>query len=160
MKILNYPHPALFTKCYEVTEFNASLKAILDQMWNVMEDSEGMGLSANQVGICERYFVMLGAYNVRNYIVNPVILSVSQLKANIPEGCLSAPGDFVVVPERSQTLVLKYQTETGVERTRVFEGIYAVCVQHEVEHLEGKSFLDSPGIDKKRRKQLVKKWLI
>ena len=158
MKILKYPHPALFTRCYAVREFNAALKANLDEMWDAMIEAEGMGLSANQVGICERYFVMAGPFNFKHYVINPIIMSQSDLKANIPEGCLSAPGDFALVPERSQTLVVKYQTETGQDITRIFEGAYAVCVQHEMEHLDGKSFLDSAGMDKKTKKRLAKTW--
>jgi peptide deformylase len=157
MKILRFPHPALFTKCDAVTEFNEDLKSSLDQMWDVMTEASGIGLAANQVGIMDSYFVMKGPIGERVYCVNPYIEWFSLDMANLNEGCLSAPGDFLTLP-RTNSIVLTYKTETGFKKSRLFSGIHSVCAQHELEHLNGKAFLESPALDKKIRKELAKKW--
>jgi len=157
MKILKYPHPALFTECAPVTVFDDTLKSNLDQMWTLMEESNGMGLSANQVGIMDNYFVMIGPYRERIYCINPVIEWKSAYMVNFQEGCLSAPGEFLDL-SRHRAIMIIFQDETGEKNVRVLSDIFAVCAQHEMDHLSGKSFLENPGLDKKLRKGLAKKW--
>jgi peptide deformylase len=102
-------------------------------------------------------FVMRGPLKERIYCVNPKIKWESVDKANINEGCLSAPGEFLKL-NRSNTVILKYQDEKGVSRERFFTEVHAVCVKHETDHLLGQSFLENASLDKKIRKQLAKKW--
>lgn len=158
MKILKYPNPALLTVCSEVTEFDDALKSALDEMWEVMVASEGMGLAANQVGILKRMFIMTDVDGSKVYAVNPKILLKSQVPANKPEGCLSAPGEFLELDERADWVQVEYQDETGAQHKKVFHGIHSVCIQHEIDHLDGKTHLLSPTLSSKDRKMLAKKW--
>src|SRR5271154_689806 len=101
MNVLKFPNPFLTTATYPVTVFGDELKVLLDSMYETMKTNNGLGLAANQVGLLHRMFVMDGLEGRFN-IVNPVIVNKSAKPANIKEGCLSAPGDFVVVPERAE----------------------------------------------------------
>lgn len=157
MKILKFPHPALFTQCAEVTEFGPELKANLDAMWDLMIAHGGVGLAANQVSLFDRFFVMKGPAGQRIYLVNPEIWGVGAESNLLPEGCLSAPGEFVTL-ERPEKVYINYQDENGKKFTISLTGYYAVCAIHELDHLDGKSFLESESLDKKTRKRLAKKW--
>lgn len=158
MQILKYPNPALFTTCSEVTVFGEELKILLDAMWETMTVSKGMGLAANQVGLIFRMFTMLGPEGEKIYLVNPKILTRSVVPANLQEGCLSAPGELLTLEERASWVKVKFQDETGKEHERVFKGIHSVCIQHETDHLDGKSHLQSKSIKTAKRKALAKKW--
>jgi peptide deformylase len=157
MKILHFPHPALFTKCEEVTVFDSHLKDKMDQMFQLMSDSNGIGLSGNQVGLLERFFIMRAAFGEQFYCINPSIESHYPEKANMVEGCLSSPGDFLTL-NRSNKIILSYQNINGTNFSRIFTGIHAVCIQHEIDHLDGKSFMQAEEIEKKEKKRLRKKW--
>jgi peptide deformylase len=102
-------------------------------------------------------FVMEGLES-KLYIINPVILQSSMVTALFQEGCLSAPGEVVVTGSRREWVEVQYNDEKGETFRSVFSGIHSVCVQHEIEHLEGKSFMESKTIPKAIRKQLAKKW--
>lgn len=158
MKILKFPDPALFQTCTEVTVFGPELKVLLDSMWETMTVGHGMGLAANQVGLTFRMFTMLGLEDEKLYIVNPKITKKSVVSANLQEGCLSAPGELLTLDERASWVKITFQDETGKEHERVFKGIHSVCVQHETDHLDGKSHLQSKSLKSAKRKQLAKKW--
>lgn len=158
MKILKYPDPILLQPCAPVLSFDEALKAQLDEMWETMVAAEGLGLAANQVGILQRMFTMSDADGGKLYIINPVILKRSEIPAAKPEGCLSAPGEFLELDERAEWVQVEFQDETGAAKQRVFHGIHSVCVQHEMDHLDGKTHLLSPTLSSKDRKKLAKKW--
>jgi peptide deformylase len=158
MEILKYPHPNLFIKCKEITVFGNELKVLLEAMWDTMVLKNGMGLASNQVGLDYRMFTMKGPEEEKLFIVNPKVLVSGPFPANLKEGCLSAPGEFLVLNERSNFIQILYQDETGTPRTGTFNGIHSVCVQHEMDHLDGKSHLQSKSIPKAQRKALAKKW--
>ncbi|NJO48211.1 MAG: peptide deformylase [Leptolyngbyaceae cyanobacterium RM2_2_4] len=158
MNILTFPNPILLLACAPVTSFDDALKAQLDEMWETMVAAEGMGLAANQVGILHRMFVMTDTDGSKVYAVNPVILLRSQVPANKPEGCLSAPGEFLELDERADWVQVEYQDENGAQHRKVFHGIHSVCIQHEIDHLDGKTHLLSPTLSSKDRKMLAKKW--
>lgn len=158
MQILKFPNSALFVTCSEVTVFGEELKILLDAMWETMMVSKGMGLAANQVGLIFRMFTMLGPEGEKIYLVNPKILAKSIIPANLKEGCLSAPGELLVLDERASWVKVKFQDETGKEHERVFKDIHSVCIQHEIEHLNGETYLKSRSLNKKKRKELLKKW--
>lgn len=158
MDILKYPDPSLFKKCDEVTVFGPELKTLLDGMWGAMLKRGGLGLAANQVGLHFRAFVMAGLESEKLYIVNPRVVQKSEVSANMKEGCLSAPGEFLVLSERASWIQIDFQDEKGNMLRRVFQGLHAVCVQHEMDHLDGKSHLQSKSIPKAHRKLLAKKW--
>lgn len=155
--VLKFPNPLLFEKAAPVYVFGKELQILLDLMWDTMEINRGIGLASNQLGMGLAMVVIKGP-NGRLNMVNPTILKKSKIPANLKEGCLSAPGDFLIVPDRVEWVQVKYQDETGELGTVVLKGIYSVCVQHELEHLEGKSFMENKSIPKHIRKSLQKKW--
>jgi peptide deformylase len=157
MEILKFPHPALFKPCKEVTVFGTELKVLLDSMYETMKHNNGIGLAANQVGLPWRMFVMELESRVY-YCINPKIIARGLETANQKEGCLSAPGEFIVVPDRNKWVKLEYQDEEGIKNWIVAYDISAVCIQHELEHLDGKSHLQSKSIPKQKRIELAKKW--
>lgn len=158
MEILKFPDKRLFLKCNAVTVFGDELKTILENMWETMKNHYGVGLASNQVGLTYYMFTMEGLDDEKIFLVNPKILSKSVASANLREGCLSAPGEFLVRSDRMGWVEVEYQNELGEIKKRVFKGIQSVCVQHEIEHLEGKGFMQSIAIPKKKRQELAKKW--
>lgn len=158
MNILKFPHPNLLIECKEVSVFGPELKVLLESMWDTMMNKNGLGLASNQVGLDYRMFTMQGPENEKLFVVNPKIINRSTQGANQKEGCLSAPGEFVILNERSMWVQIIYQDETGGLRGGTFRGLHAVCVQHEIDHLDGKSHLQSKSLPRARRRQLAKKW--
>lgn len=158
MEILKFPHKSLFNVCKEVTVFGQELTILLDGMWSVMISKGGLGLASNQVGLEYRMFVMAGYDNEKIFLINPKIVKKSNLPANMIEGCLSAPGEFILLSERVSWVQVEFHDQKGQLQTRVFKGLHSVCVQHEIDHLDGKSHLMSKSIPKTKRKELHKKW--
>lgn len=158
MEILKYPHPSLFKKCSEVRVFGPELKVLVNAMIETMIKSNGAGLAANQVGLEHRIFVMLLPNGDPLALINPRISDMGQLPANLREGCLSAPGEFLILPERKRWVKVYFQDLNGKEWWKVFTDIQSVCVQHEIDHLDGKSHLQSASITRAQRKLLAKKW--
>lgn len=158
MKILKFPDPALFQVCKEVSVFGPELKILLEAMWETMIHNKGIGLASNQTGLNLRMFAMLGPNDQKLFIVNPKVLKESLISANLKEGCLSSPGEFLVIPHRPKWVQISFQDETGKQHERVFHGIHSVCVSHEIGHLNGESYLQSPYLNRAKRKELAKKW--
>jgi len=148
----------LFHKCANVTVFGEELKVLLEAMYETMINAKGLGLSANQVSLDLNAFVMIGPKDAKMFIVNPKVISRSEVQANIFESCLSAPNEAVKLFERSQWVQVTFQDETGKTHTKTFMGIYSVCCDHEMDHLAGRSFLQSKSIDKAIRKEFAKKY--
>ena len=120
-----------------------SPELIAEKMSEAMDKFGGMGLSANQVGLPYRMFVMktmVDGETVNKPYFNPELLRVSQETDLMKEGCLSFPDMYLMI-KRSSTIELKYQDVEGKEHTVMLEGIGARCVQHEVDHLNGIIFL-------------------
>lgn len=159
MQILKFPDPILFEKCAEVTVFGPELKILLDAMYDLMKKSNGIGLAANQVGMKLRMFVMEGPDAKPIYLVNPKLTSLSKYPSTLKEGCLSAPGEFLSL-KRPTWATVSFQDETGTNKSLQLAGIWAICVQHEIDHLDGISFLENKNITKVDRKALAKKWKI
>ena len=157
MKILQFPHPKLLKSCEEVTIFDEYLKEALDDMWRTMLAAGGQGLAANQVGILKDMVVMKGPEGRLN-LVNPYISMKSEVPANLKEGCLSAFNEFLIVPGRAEWVQVKYQDENGDHKSILLKGIYAVCAQHELDHLDGKSFMEHPSLPAATRKALASRW--
>lgn len=153
LNVLLASHPALSTKSTSVTEFDKNLRQQLDDMTETMYADKGIGLAANQVGILKRIIVMdVGEDNSLTkepdpikprlfYFINPEIEWESPEKIDFEEGCLSVPGQGIFV-ERSASLRLRYQDETGEEKTETFHGLQARCILHEIDHINGKTMLD------------------
>jgi len=158
MEVLKFPHPALFEVCKEVTIFNGELVTLLDGMWETMVTNNGIGLASNQVGLNYQMFTMLAQDGSKRYVINPKIVEKSVRILMFEEGCLSAPGDSVITGDRPAWTKLQYQNEFGESIIETFFDIQSVCVNHELEHLQGLAFFQSKNVPKDIRKGLLKKW--
>jgi peptide deformylase len=153
--ILEYPDPRLRTKARPVHEFGADLARLVDDLFETMYAAPGIGLAATQVDAHQRVIV-LDASPDRDQplvLINPEILSREGV-SSIEEGCLSVPDIFDEV-ERSARVRVRAQERDGQIFERDFEEILAVCVQHELDHLEGKLFVDY--LSDLRRERIRKK---
>jgi peptide deformylase len=156
MEVLKYPDARLLKPCKEVTVFGPELVVLLESMWETMIKERGMGMAANQVGLEYRMFTM--SYRAQKlFVVNPTIVESSKNPSDLAEGCLSAPGQMIKL-YRPNWVKLSFQNEKGEKLNATFTDIHAVCVQHEIEHLDGKSFLQNKAIPKSMRKFLAEKW--
>lgn len=152
MKVLKYPDPFLFKKVQKVLSFDENLKNEALQMIELMKVSEGVGLAANQVGVDKQIFVMQCTLDKPPYIfINPEIIDTSNDNNSYQEGCLSFPNLFIEL-ERSKEVTLKWTQLDGSEITEKFSGLEAVCVQHELDHLNGIVFVNKL---KPAKKQIV-----
>lgn len=116
------------------------LKSLIKKMRQIMQDSNGIGLAANQIGISKRIFV--AAIESRFYaFINPKITQVSKEKESMVEGCLSLPGVTGVV-ERPRKITIEGFNSSGKKIKMKAWGLLARIFQHEVDHLEGKLFID------------------
>ena len=141
-----------------------ALRALMDDMLETMYDAPGIGLAAVQIGVPSRVIVMdlgdrdaeEGAEPVKKplYFVNPEIVWSSEETAPYEEGCLSVPEIFEAVerPAKVRLRYLNYQGETVEEEA---DGLYAVCIQHEMDHLDGVLFIDH--LSRLKREQAIKK---
>lgn len=141
LKIIYYPDPILTTPTEIVTEFNQELEVLAEQMFDVMEEERGIGLSANQVGINKSMFVM-NCEGLAKVFINPTCFSFTRECISIKEGCLSFPKDFLVPVTRPKSITVNYQNINGKKESIHLTGLQSVCAQHEIDHLNGKTFLD------------------
>jgi peptide deformylase len=142
LTILEYPDPRLRTRALPVTEFDAGLSRLIDDLLETMYAAPGIGLAASQVNVHRRLVVMDLSENRDQPLVfiNPQILERDG-GGITEEGCLSVPGIFDKV-ERAQRVRIRAQDRTGATFGRELDGLVAVCLQHEIDHLEGKLFVD------------------
>lgn len=141
MELILYPNPILTTQTEPVTEFNETLHKILDEMVPIMDKHEGIGLSANQVGISKSFFIMRDLKGKLWEIINPRIVRTEGIQCSLKEGCLSLPGVKAEVP-RPEQLTIEFQDRTGYEMKIGAWGIEAVCISHEIDHLNGIFFME------------------
>jgi len=143
LPILCYPDPRLHTVAQPVQAVDARIKALIADMLETMYDANGIGLAATQVDVHERV-VVIDTSEERNQplvLVNPEITWASPEKVVNEEGCLSVPGIYDGV-ERSTSIKVQALDENGQSRTLEADGILAVCIQHEMDHLLGKVFVE------------------
>jgi peptide deformylase len=157
LTILEFPDPRLRTRAAPVKEFDASLSRLIDDMLETMYAAPGIGLAATQVDVHRAVIVIdvSEAHDQPQVFVNPRILSREGV-AQSEEGCLSVPQVYEPI-ERAARIVVQAQDRRGITYERELEGLLAVCVQHEMDHLEGKLFVDylsSLKRDRIRRKLL------
>jgi peptide deformylase len=143
LTILQYPDPRLHTVAKPVREVDARIKQLAADMAETMHDANGIGLAATQVDVHER-LIVIDISEGRDQplvIINPEIVWASEEVQVNDEGCLSVPGiyDGVERPSRVKVAALD---ENGQSRTIEAEGILAVCIQHEMDHLMGKVFVE------------------
>jgi peptide deformylase len=151
LTILEYPDPRLRTRAVPVDAVDAPLRELLDDMFETMYAANGIGLAATQVDVHRRVLVadVSEGRNERRVFVNPEILS-REGKATSQEGCLSVPGYFDDV-ERSERIRVRALDEEGRPFESDLDGLLAICVQHEIDHLDGKLFVDYLSEMKRQR---------
>ena len=142
LPILEYPDPRLRTKAAPVTVFDAALRLRVEDMFHTMYAAPGIGLAATQVDWHHRLIVIDVSkdQNQREVFINPQILSRDG-EATGEEGCLSVPGIYDDVP-RAERVRVRAQDASGSTFERDLDGMLAVCLQHEMDHLDGKLFVD------------------
>jgi peptide deformylase len=154
LKIYTFPDPVLKQKAAPVTEFDSKLKKLVDDMLETMYDAPGVGLAANQIGVLERVIVIDIDYNIegeeddlRRYVgkvprvfINPELTQKTGTML-YKEGCLSVPGYSEEV-KRFSSVTVKYQDRDGNEHSLDGSGLLGVAIQHEIDHLDGKLFID------------------
>ncbi len=144
-EILVVPDPRLKLVSEPVDKVDDDLRALMDDMLETMYDAPGIGLAAIQIGVPKRVIVMdLGRDETDRqprYFVNPEILWRSEETAPYEEGCLSIPEIYDEV-ERPAKVKLRYLNYQGEQIEEDAEGVFAVCIQHEMDHLQGVLFID------------------
>ena len=158
LTILEFPDPRLKTVARAVESFDIDLKKLIKDMAETMYSANGIGLAATQVNVHKRLLVLDISENrdqLRVYI-NPQILS-EEGEQSCEEGCLSVPGVYANV-KRAENVLIKAQDVDGKYFEEQLEGLHAVCVQHEMDHLIGRLFVDylSPLRRNMVRKKLEK----
>ena len=140
MKIYVYESSILRTKSTEVEVVDDELRLILNKMMKVMEEANGIGLAANQVGIDKRFFV-LDVEGRKIKVINPEILEFGDELVEFEEGCLSIPGIYKNVT-RPEKIHVKYMDENNKIHEELLDGLLSRAFQHELDHLDGVLFID------------------
>lgn len=152
-KITEYPEKVLAEIGKAVTEFDETLEKLCADMFETMEDAEGVGLAAPQIGLNLRLFVM-NCEGIKLVAANPEIVSAEGEQTG-QEGCLSV-GKVPAVVTRANLVRLKAQNVKGEWFEREAEGLAARCFLHETDHCDGKLFIDH--LPKLRREMIIKKF--
>ena len=158
LRILEFPDPRLRKKATPVTAVDDALRMLIDDMLETMYAASGIGLAATQVDVDKRLLVcdVSADRNEPHAFVNPEILEKDGMTVT-EEGCLSVPGYYAEV-QRAEHIRLRFLNRDGEPMEREAEGLLAVCIQHEVDHLDGKLFVDYLSEAKRQRirKRLVR----
>lgn len=141
MKIYKLGEEVLRKKCEPVKEITPEMKNIFNEMFDTMNEAEGVGLAAPQVGISQRFFVAVADDDVRRVFVNPQIISTSAEMGDYEEGCLSLPG-FNESIRRPTKVTVQAMDENGKKFTLEADGLLARIIQHENDHLDGVLYID------------------
>ena len=147
LTILLHPDPRLKTVCTQVTNIDDSIKKLCLDMIDTMYKYSGVGLAAPQVGILKRVVVMdCSNEEEKNPIIliNPEVLGTSEEDSVFEEGCLSIP-DIREQIKRPSSVRVKFTDINGVLNEDCFKDLWATCIQHEIDHLNGKLFIDYLG---------------
>ena len=159
LTILEYPDPRLRTTAVPVDVVDDSIRKLVDDMFETMEDAQGIGLAASQVDVHKRIIVMdiSEKRNEPRVFINPEIEVLEPGSVPYDEGCLSVPGFYESV-DRPSHVMIRALDANGEAFEEEAKGLLAVCIQHEIDHLEGKLFVDylSPLKRQRIRKKLKK----
>lgn len=155
LPILTYPNPLLKQESLPITEVDQELCDLLDAMTATMYASQGIGLAAPQVGVLRRAVVVdiSGEGKGRLDMINPEILSKSGSTTS-EEGCLSIP-DYRDSVARAEKIEVQYLDRKGGKHSMLAEGLLAICIQHEVDHLDGVLFIDRLS---RLKRDLFRRW--
>ena len=146
--ILIHPDPRLKKPCAPVTLFDEALAQLGQDMLETMYDAPGVGLAGPQIGVMSRIITMDCTKDPEPrrpmILVNPEVVASSEETSTYEEGCLSIPEQYAEVT-RPAVVTVRWQDVTGTAQEETFEGLWATCVQHEIDHLNGKLFIDYLG---------------
>lgn len=145
--ILIHPDPRLKKACDPITEITEEVKRLAADMLETMYDAPGIGLAAPQVGVTKRLLVMdciKDGPPEPMALINPQVVWASEDVSSYEEGCLSIPEQYAEV-RRPAAVTVRWTALDGTEQERTFEGLWSTCVQHEMDHLDGKLFIDYLG---------------
>lgn len=154
--ILTVPDPRLKLVSKPVSGVDDDLRTLMDDMVETMYAADGIGLAAIQIGVDKRVIVMDLSENrdAPRYFVNPVITPLTEETRPYNEGCLSIPEVYEQI-ERPARVKVEYLDYDGNKREEIAEDLFAVCIQHEMDHLEGVLFIDY--LSRLKRDRAVKK---
>jgi peptide deformylase len=156
LPILRFPDPRLRLPCYAVKVFDARLAALAGDLAETMRAAPGIGITAAHVGVLERLTVIeLDGPRSQRVYVNPEITWFSPELQRHTEGSVSMPGVTDEV-ERPRTIRLTYQDLAGETRTEEADGLLSVCLQHEIDQLDGIFWIDR--LSRLKRERIVKKY--
>jgi peptide deformylase len=158
LDVLSFPDERLRTVAKPVEEVNGEIKQLVSDMFETMKDENGIGLAATQVNRHVQVVVMDVSedQNEPRVFINPEIIRKDGSTIS-EEGCLSVPGNYAKV-ERAEAITVKALDQNGESFELDAEGLLAICIQHELDHLKGKLFIDylSPLKRQRIRKKLEK----
>jgi peptide deformylase len=158
LEILHYPDKRLRKMAEPVKNVDENIKKLVDDMFETMYSAPGIGLAATQVNVHQQVIVIdiSEEKNQPLCLINPEIIA-EEGKERCDEGCLSVP-DFYETVERAEKVTVKALDQSGNEYTLQADGLLAVCIQHEIDHLQGKLFVDylSPLKFQRFKKRLQK----
>jgi peptide deformylase len=159
LEILEFPDPRLRTKAKPVAQVSNTTRTLIADMFDTMYEAPGIGLAATQVNVHERILVIDVSEDKSDprVFINPEITVLDSDLGEYDEGCLSVPGFYETV-HRPKKIRVTALGKDGSEFTAELEGLLAICLQHEVDHLDGKLFVDyiSPLKRQRIRKKLEK----
>lgn len=157
--IITIPDPVLREVCAPVVTVDDDIRSLADDMLETMYDAPGIGLAASQIGILQRMFVLDVAKEDEPrepmVFINPKITWSSDEMSIYQEGCLSIP-DYYEDVERPAEVTVQFLDREGAEKEIRADGLLATCVQHELDHLDGKLFIDY--LSKLKRDRVIKKF--
>ena len=156
LKILEFPDPKLRQRASEVTVFDNILKTTCEDMLETMYNAKGIGLAAIQVNILKR-IVVIDLSEEKNspfIFINPEIIKVSEDTKQHGEGCLSVPGIYENVI-RPNSFIGRYSDANGLSHRLEADGLLSVCLQHEIDHLNGRVFVDH--LSRLKQEKIIRK---
>lgn len=151
LNVLEFPDPRLRTRAAPVAAVDDALRARIDDMFETMYAAPGIGLAATQVDFHQRLLVadVSADKNQPHVLINPEIIG-QEGAVMTEEGCLSVPGFYAEV-SRAERIRVRFLGRDGKQREQEMDGLLAVCVQHEMDHLDGKLFVDYLSESKRQR---------
>lgn len=150
--VIKVPNPMLAQKSEEVKIIDKSIKKLVKDMFETMKKNDGIGLAAVQIGVLKRIIVIeIEKEGIKTELINPKILSYSSSKGTMEEGCLSVPNQYYNV-ERPNEIVVEFTNLKNEVQKIEASGLFARCIQHEIDHLNGITIVDKGKYAKTREK--------